>query len=145
MEARCRECGLQGTILLAAEGINGTVAGPREGIDAVWRYLTEQGLFSPLEWKESQTDRQPFYRMKVRIKKEIVTMGMPTVRIASAAGTHVAPQHWNHLIGGSDVTVLDVRNRYEVHLGQFAGAVDPGTDSFRDFPELMPSQRRNVA
>ncbi|MTH34577.1 rhodanese-related sulfurtransferase [Paracoccus limosus] len=130
-------CGqsVRGTLLLAPEGINGTIAGPRAGIDAVLTHIRALPGCADLDWKESAAETMPFGRMKVRLKREIVTMGQPDVDPTAATGRYVAPQDWNVLISADDVAVIDTRNDYEVEIGSFAGAVDPGTRSFRDFPE----------
>lgn len=126
--------GVKGTILLAQEGLNGTIAGPRAGIDAVLAHLRGLPGCADLDWKESPAETQPFGRMKVKLKAEIVTMGQPNVDPTAAVGHYVAARDWNDLIRQPDVAVIDTRNGYEVALGSFAGAVDPATRSFRDFP-----------
>ncbi|SNT68535.1 UPF0176 protein [Paracoccus seriniphilus] len=126
--------GVRGTLLLAKEGINGTIAGTREGIDAVLAHIRALPGCADLEWKESSAETMPFGRMKVRIKKEIVTMGQPDVDPKAAVGHYVEPAEWNALISAPDVAVIDTRNDYEVGIGTFEGAVDPGTKTFRDFP-----------
>ncbi len=130
----CAREGVTGTLLLAEEGINGTIAGSRRGIDAVLAHIRALPGFADLEWKESTASRQPFARMKVRLKREIVTMGQPGVDPRAGAGHYVAPADWNALIEAPDVAVIDTRNDYEVAIGTFEGAIDPGTKSFRDFP-----------
>ena len=130
----CRTEGLCGTLLLAPEGINGTIAGPRAGIDAVLAHIRAWPGFSALDWKESTAATPPFARMKVRLKAEIVTMGQPDVDPTAAVGSYVEARDWNALISAPDVAVIDTRNDYEVQIGTFQGAVDPGTTSFRDFP-----------
>ncbi|MGN7867583.1 oxygen-dependent tRNA uridine(34) hydroxylase TrhO [Paracoccus sp. 22332] len=126
--------GVKGTLLLAPEGINGTIAGTRAGVDAVLAHIRALPGCADLEWKESPTDRMPFGKMKVRLKREIVTMGQPDVDPRASVGHYVEPTDWNALISAPDVAVIDTRNDYEVEIGTFAGAVDPGTRSFRDFP-----------
>ena len=126
--------GVRGTLLLAREGINGTIAGPRAGINAVLAHIRALPGCATLEWKESTAATMPFGRMKVRLKREIVTMGQPDIDPTAAVGRYVAPQDWNALIQDPDVAVIDTRNDYEVQIGTFAGAVDPETRSFRDFP-----------
>ena len=126
--------GVRGTLLLAREGINGTIAGTREGIDAVLAHIRALPGCTDLDWKESSAETMPFGRMKVRLKREIVTMGQPDIDPTAAVGRYVAPKDWNALISAPDVAVIDTRNDYEVQIGSFAGAVDPGTKSFRDFP-----------
>ncbi|WP_375173772.1 rhodanese-related sulfurtransferase [Pseudooceanicola sp.] len=130
----CRARGVTGSLLLAQEGINGTVAGSRGGIDAVLAHIRALPGCTDLEWKESTASEQPFGRMKVRLKKEIVTMGQPNVDPKARVGHYVEPADWNDLIRSPDVAVIDTRNDYEVAIGTFEGAVDPQTESFRDFP-----------
>ncbi|WP_420860245.1 rhodanese-related sulfurtransferase [Marivivens marinus] len=130
----CEAEGVTGSLLLAREGINGTIAGSRSGIDAVLAHVRALPGCTDLEWKESTATDQPFGRMKVRLKKEIVTMGQPDVDPRAAVGHYVAPQDWNALISAPDVAVIDTRNDYEVGIGTFRGAIDPKTESFRDFP-----------
>lgn len=125
---------IKGTLLLAKEGINGTIAGPRTGIEAVLSHIRALPGCADLEWKEATADHPPFPRMKVRLKREIVTMGQPDVDPRARVGHYVEPQDWNDLIRSPDVAVIDTRNDYEVAIGTFEGAVDPETDSFRDFP-----------
>lgn len=126
--------GVRGTLLLAPEGINGTIAGTRDGIDAVLAHVRALPGCAGLAWKESTAGTMPFGKMKVRLKREIVTMGQPDVDPTAAVGRYVDPAEWNALISAPDVAVIDTRNDYEVAIGTFAGAVDPGTRSFRDFP-----------
>ncbi|KKK61390.1 hypothetical protein LCGC14_3014800, partial [marine sediment metagenome] len=132
--AACRDNGLRGSLLLAPEGINGTIAGPREGLDAVLGHIRALPGCAALDWKESTAEAMPFGRMKVRLKREIVTMGQPGLDPRGAAGRYVAPEDWNALISAPDVAVIDTRNDYEVAIGSFEGATDPGTTSFGDFP-----------
>ncbi|MCG7494114.1 rhodanese-related sulfurtransferase [Thalassobius sp. Cn5-15] len=128
------EKGVTGSLLLAREGINGTIAGSRDGIDAVLAHVRALPGCADLEWKESTAKDAPFPRMKVKLKKEIVTMGQPDVDPLAKVGHYVDPQDWNDLIRADDVAVIDTRNDYEVAIGTFEGAVDPETDTFRDFP-----------
>lgn len=130
----CASVGVKGTLLLAPEGINGTIAGSRSGIDAVLRHLRALPGCAALEWKEATSETPPFGKMKVRLKREIVTMGQPDVDPRARVGHYVAPQDWNALIRGPDVVVIDTRNDYEVAIGTFEGAEDPRTESFGDFP-----------
>lgn len=130
----CIAQGVTGTLLLAHEGINGTIAGSRAGIDAVLAHIRNLPGCADLEHKESTATDQPFARMKVRLKKEIVTMGQPDVDPRARVGHYVAPEDWNDLIRSPDVAVIDTRNDYEVAIGTFEGAVDPETATFRDFP-----------
>lgn len=133
--AVCSDNAITGTLLLAKEGINGTVAGPEAGINALLTHLRALPGCSDLEWKLSTAQDRPFARMKVRLKKEIVTMGVPDVDPRAKVGHYVQPSEWNELIQSPDVAVIDTRNDYEVAIGTFEGAVDPKTDSFREFPE----------
>ncbi|MCR9273041.1 MULTISPECIES: oxygen-dependent tRNA uridine(34) hydroxylase TrhO [Mameliella] len=130
----CRSQKITGTLLLAHEGINGTVAGPAAGIEAVLTHIRALPGCADLEWKLSTATERPFARMKVRLKKEIVTMGQPDVDPRARVGHYIDPAEWNELIRSPDVAVIDTRNDYEVAIGTFEGAVDPRTDSFRDFP-----------
>ena len=132
--ATCQAGDVMGTLLLAHEGINGTIAGPRAGIDAVLAHIRALPGFKSLEHKESTASEMPFRRLKVREKREIVTMGQPDVDPTCAVGRYVEPADWNAFISEPDVAVIDTRNAYEVAIGTFEGAIDPGTESFRDFP-----------
>jgi len=126
--------GVTGTLLLAHEGINGTIAGTRSAIDAMLAHIRALPGCADLEWKESTATDQPFPRMKVKLKKEIVTLGQPDVDPLAKVGHYVDPQDWNELILSPDVALIDTRNDYEVAIGTFEGAVDPETTSFREFP-----------
>ena len=141
IHAACVAHHIKGTILLAAEGINGTIAGLPADIHAVLHFLRTdtafERKFASLEHKESYAEEHPFYRMKVKLKKEIVTMGVPSVNPNNTVGTYVKPEDWNALISDPDVILLDTRNDYEVHIGTFKGAVDPKTTTFRQFPEYV--------
>jgi len=132
--------GVKGSLILAGEGVNGTIAGPREGVDRVLAHLRLWPGFAALVHKESPADSMPFQRAKVRIKAEIVTMGVPGVSPLAGAGHYVEAQDWNALVTASDVAVIDTRNAYEVAVGTFRGAVDPGTEQFRDFPAWWQTQ-----
>ncbi|MCV6823011.1 MULTISPECIES: rhodanese-related sulfurtransferase [Halocynthiibacter] len=134
IKALCKEEGINGSLLIAAEGINGTVAGPRKGIDRLLAHLRALPGCSDLEHKESAASEMPFGRMKVRLKKEIVTMGQPDVDPRAKVGHYVAPEDWNDLIQQEDVVVIDTRNDYEVAIGTFEGAIDPETKTFGEFP-----------
>ncbi|MBL0318490.1 MAG: rhodanese-related sulfurtransferase [Alphaproteobacteria bacterium] len=125
---------LKGTILIASEGVNATVSGSREGIDALLAHLRADERFSTLIHKESVLDYQPFERMKVRLKKEIVGMGVAGVNSAAVTGHHVPPQEWDALITQPGMLLVDTRNDYEVEMGSFEGAINPHTNSFREFP-----------
>jgi len=139
----CEVNGVKGTLLLAAEGINGTIAGPDEGVRAVLATLRQDPRLAALEHKEAWAEAMPFHRMKVRLKKEIVTMGVPDVHPALKAGQYVKPQEWNALLAEPGVVVVDTRNDYEVLIGTFEGAVNPATKAFSDLPawverEMVP-------
>ncbi len=128
---------IRGTLLLAKEGINGTVAGERESMNNLLTWLKAIPQFSDLSYKESFTDELPFKRCKVKLKKEIVTMGVEGIDPNQVVGTYVKPQDWNALISDPDVTLVDTRNDYEVQIGTFKNAINPVTDSFREFPEYV--------
>ena len=130
----CNDQGVKGSLLLAREGINGTIAGPRAGIDAVLAHIKALPGCARLEWKESQAAEMPFRKMKVRLKKEIVTMGQPDVDPTASVGRYVQPEDWNELITAPDVAVIDTRNDYEIAIGTFEGAEDPQTKTFGEFP-----------
>ncbi|MDT8759959.1 rhodanese-related sulfurtransferase [Sphingomonas psychrotolerans] len=136
----CDAEGIKGTLLLAPEGINGTIAGSDAAIEAVLAHIRALPGCAGLDVKYSRAATVPFHRMKVRIKREIVTMGEPDVD-PTDAGEYVAPQDWNALIDRPDTIVIDTRNDYEVAIGSFAGAIDPKTRSFRDFPEWVRAHR----
>lgn len=140
----CEKSGVKGTLLLASEGINGTIAGSDASIQAVLDHIRALPGCSGIEVKESRAPTMPFYRMKVRIKKEIVTMGQPDLDPVGDVGTYVAPHDWNALIDDPDVIVIDTRNDYEVGIGTFAGAIDPETPSFRDFPDWFRAKRTEL-
>jgi UPF0176 protein len=146
----CRDAGVKGTLLLAREGINGTIAGSRAGIDQVLTYLRADPRLSKLEHKESFDEEMPFYRMKVKLKREIVTMGVDGIDPNQCVGTYVEPRQWNTLVNDPEVLLIDTRNDYECSIGSFKGAVDPRTTSFREFPDyvrthLDPAKHRKVA
>ena len=132
--AMCEAHGIKGTLLLAAEGINGTIAGLPDDVHAVLSYLRSDIRLATLEHKESWASAMPFYRMKVRLKKEIATLGVPDVHPALMAGQYVKPDDWNELIVQPGVVLVDTRNGYEVSIGTFAGAVNPATTSFSELP-----------
>ena len=146
----CVRQGLYGTLLLAEEGINGTVAGTRGGIDALISFLRADQRFADLEHKESYADEMPFTRMKVKLKREIVTLGVRGINPNEKVGTYVAPEDWNALISDPDVVLIDTRNGYEVDIGTFRGAIDPKTTTFREFPayvsnNLNPARHKKIA
>ena len=146
----CQQRAIKGTLLLAAEGINGTVAGSREAIDELLEYLHSDSRLAGMSHKESFDDEMPFYRMKVKLKREIVTMGVEGIDPNHIVGTYVEPNDWNELISDPDVTVVDTRNYYEYAIGTFKGALDPETTTFREFPRyveqhLDPQKNKKVA
>jgi len=150
LQAFCDKRQIKGSLLLADEGINGTVAGSRQAIDDLLSYLNDDGRFQGLEYKESFASEPPFYRMKVKLKKEIVTLGIEGVNPNVCVGTYINPQDWNAIISDPEVLVLDTRNDYEYEIGTFKGAIDPKTDTFREFPDYVakncsPQEHKKVA
>lgn len=146
----CRAADVRGTLLLAQEGINGTIAGSREGIDSVLAHLKEDSRLADLEHKESLHVERPFLRMKVKLKREIVTMGVAGVDPNQRVGTYVDAAEWNRFVNDPEVTLVDTRNDYECAIGSFSGAIDPALQSFREFPawvetHLDPTVNRKVA
>ncbi len=142
--------GVKGTLLLASEGINGTIAGPRGRIDQILAWLENDAGLGPIERKESLTDAPPFRRAKVKLKKEIVTMGVEGIDPNTMAGIPVEPEDWNALLDDPELLLVDTRNHYECEVGTFEQAINPQTATFRDFPEfarhhLDPTQHRKVA
>jgi UPF0176 protein len=142
LEALCVEQNIKGIVLLASEGVNGTVAGTRQAIDVLKALLTS--LFDRLEYKESSANSMPFNRLKVRLKKEIVTLSVD-VNPAEVTGTHVEPDEWNRLIADPEVLVIDVRNDYEVQIGSFMNANNPQTASFTEFPDFVKTIDKSKA
>lgn len=140
--ACCEAHQVKGTLLLAEEGINGTIAGSPAGVHAVLSYLRQDSRFADMVHKESYSAKLPFYRMKVRLKREIVTLGVPGVNPGKMAGQYVKPEHWNALISDPDVVLVDTRNDYEVSVGTFKGALNPGTKSFSELPEWVRQEQR---
>lgn len=135
--ACCEANDVRGIILLAREGLNSTIAGSHEGVMAVLDFLRSDPRLADLTWKESFATTQPFRKMRVRLKEEIVTMGVPGVDPTQAVGTYVPPQEWNALISDPDVIVIDARNDYEVAIGSFDGALDPDITSFKHLPDWL--------
>ena len=136
----CKRNGIKGTLLIAAEGINGTVAGSRSAIDALKERLVSGywGVsFDAMSLKESYSEKTPFLRMKVKLKKEIVTLGQPEADPSAQVGVYVSGRDWNALISDPATLVIDTRNDYEYQVGTFKGAINPNTQSFRDFPEFV--------
>ncbi len=145
-----QENGVRGTLLLAREGINGTVAGSRASIDALLNWLQSDPRLTDIVYKESVDDSNPFHRTKVKLKKEIVTMGVEGIDPKRVVGTYVKPKEWNALISDPEVILVDTRNDYEVQVGTFKDAINPATDTFREFPQyvkdnLDPEKNRKVA
>jgi len=146
----CLAAEIKGTLLLAQEGINGTIAGSRKGVDTVLTYLRSDPRLAGLQHKESYDEHMPFYRMKVKLKKEIVTMGVTGIDPNDVVGTYVKPRDWNALVNDPEVVLIDTRNDYEVGIGTFSGAVDPRTTTFREFPAYVrenydPAKHKKVA
>ena len=139
--AQCNALGIKGTLLLAQEGINGTISGRPDDIRALLAWLRSDPRLADLEHKESWASEMPFYRMKVRLKKEIVTLGVPGVDPTKMAGKYVKPQDWNALISDPDVVVIDTRNDYEVGIGTFKGAVNPATKTFTELPQWVAEHK----
>ena len=137
IEAACVENGVRGTILLAEEGINATIAGPPAGVHRVIDGLKHDPRMAELTWQESTTRSQPFRKMRVREKKEIVTLRVPGLEPGRSSGTYVEPEDWNELISDPEVIVIDTRNDYEVAIGSFEGAVNPGVDSFSELTDWL--------
>jgi len=145
-----KEHDVKGTLLLAREGINGTVAGTKESVEALLTWLKKDPRFENLAHKESFDTEIPFYRTKVKLKKEIVTMGVEGIDPNLVVGTYVKPTEWNDLISDPDVLVVDTRNDYEVGIGTFKNALNPNTETFRDFPQyvknnLDPKKHKKIA
>ena len=137
IESCCDSNDVKGIILLANEGINSTIAGPREGVMAVLDFLREDPRLADLQWKESSAGKQPFRKLRVRLKKEIVTMGVPDVDPTQLAGTYVTAEDWNDLISDPEVIVIDTRNDYEVEIGSFERAINPDLQSFGQLPQWL--------
>ena len=133
----CEKNNIMGTILIANEGINGTISGKNNEINQTISLLKSDKRFANIEIKYSSTDKQPFHRMKVRLKKEIVTIGLPEINPNEKVGTYVKPDDWNDLISDPNVVVIDTRNKYETKIGSFQNALDPETSSFREFPDWV--------
>jgi UPF0176 protein len=144
LQRACREHGVVGTLLLAPEGINGTIAGSPDGISGVLNYIRSFSGCADLDVKLSDAFTWPFHRLKVRVKREIVTMGQPGIDPLVDAGTYVEPQRWNALISDPNTIVIDTRNAYEVAVGSFDGAINPHMTSFRDFPEWFRTARESL-
>ncbi len=141
----CGDLGIKGTLLLAHEGINGTVAGSKDAIAKLVAFLEAIVEISGMEIKYSHALVMPFNRMKVRLKKEIVTMGEAEIDPLLTVGTYVAPKDWNALISDPDTVVIDTRNDYETRVGTFQGAVDPNTKEFNEFPQWLRDHKDELA
>lgn len=146
----CQNYGIEGTILLAQEGINATVSGEKESIDRFLEFLKQDERLADIQPKVSYTNKSPFHRMKVKIKPEIITMGVDNVQPAITTGKHIDPETWNEIISDPEVLVIDTRNQYEYKVGTFHNAISPETDSFREFPEFVeenldPNKHKKVA
>jgi UPF0176 protein len=141
----CCRIGIKGTLILASEGINGTVAGKPEAIDELVAYLKSISELDGMELKFSHALEMPFHRMKVKLKREIVTMGVADTDPLKIAGTYVDPQDWNVLIADPDTVLIDTRNDYEVKVGGFQNAIDPETKAFTEFPEWLLSHKEELA
>jgi UPF0176 protein len=146
----CEQHRIKGTLLLAAEGINGTIAGSRAGIDGVLAWLRADPRLAELEYKESSAAEPPFLRMKVKLRKEIVTMGVPDIDPRFSVGHYVKPEQWNALLADPEVVLIDTRNHYESAIGTFQHAITPRTASFREFPDyvarsLDPAKHKKIA
>lgn len=141
---------IRGTLLLAQEGINGTVAGSEQAIQALYVWLAQYPALNPIQHKESYCSKMPFNRTKVKLKKEIVTLGVEGVDPLQVVGTYVKPKEWNRLISSEEVMVIDTRNDYEIQIGTFKNAINPNTTTFREFPEyvsknLDPKKHKKIA
>ncbi|MGB1021770.1 MAG: rhodanese-related sulfurtransferase, partial [Synechococcus sp.] len=147
LPTQARQGAVLGSVLVAKEGVNGTISGPEQGVEGLLEHLQQQlklgeQHFERLEVKRSWAERSVFRRFKARRKKEIVTMGVTGVDPRANVGTYVDPEHWNALVDDPDTLVIDTRNHYETAIGSFDGAIDPGTDSFRDFPHWAETKLR---
>ena len=133
----CRENNVKGIVLIANEGINSTISGTRDGVLNVLRFLQEDPRFAELAWKESSANKQPFRKLRVRLKKEIVTMGVQGIDPAQLVGSYVKPEDWNELISDPNVIVIDTRNDYEVEIGSFKNSINPNISSFGELPKWI--------
>ena len=147
---KMRSLDVKGTLLLAAEGINGTISGTRENINEILDYLKSDRSLSDLKHKQSYSNEHPFYRAKVKLKKEIVTLGIKGIDPLKHAGTYLPPDKWNELLNDPEIVLIDTRNDYEVKIGSFKGAINPGIKSFRELPgwvnkNLDPAKHKKIA
>ncbi|MBA3675783.1 MAG: rhodanese-related sulfurtransferase [Sphingosinicella sp.] len=145
LQSACGRLGIRGTLILAPEGINGTIAGSHDAVEAIIGLIRSLPGCKLMAVKDSHTAEKPFHRMKVKIKPEIVTMGEPDISPLNGVGQYVPPEEWNALILDPEVVVIDTRNDYEVEIGSFRNAIDPGTKSFRDFPSWFRDRRSSLA
>ena len=150
MHARLMELDIRGTLLLANEGINGTISGTNENILLFLQWLQQDSRLSDIDYKLSYHDKQPFNRIKVKLKKEIVTMGVEGIDPNRVVGTYVAPDQWNDIISDPETILIDTRNEYEYGIGTFKNAINPHTETFREFPDyvkqnLDPEKHKKVA
>ncbi len=146
----CQSQNVRGTVLLAAEGINGTIAGTRHGIDTVLTHIQSDPRLVDIDIKAAFSAEPPFEKLKIRLKKEIVTIGLPEINPAQQVGTYVSPKDWNKIVADPEVTIIDTRNDYEVGMGTFRGAQNPQTEVFNEFPNyikenLDPKKNKKVA
>ena len=142
--AFCKGQGLKGTILLAKEGVNSTISGSREAIDNLYAYLTNEIGIKNLVYKESLHEVQPFQKMKINLRKEIVALGVEDLNVEKLKGEYIQPKDWDTFINQEDVMVIDTRNKYETLLGSFEKAIDPHTDNFRQFPQWVKDNLSSV-
>ena len=150
LDSLCEKQGLKGTLLLAQEGINGTVAGSAQATEALLGFFKNDERLSDISYKQSYADKVPFFRMKVRLKKEIVTIGLSDVDPRRQVGQYVKPKDWNNLISNPEVLLIDTRNDYEYEVGTFEGAINPNTNNFREFPGYIqknfdPDKHKKIA
>jgi UPF0176 protein len=150
LEELCESNALKGTVILAPEGINGAIAGTRSGIAAFKHFWQKDQRFANLEYKHSIALKQPFQRLKIKLKPEIITLGIPELDPTQQVGTHISAKQWNQLLQDPELILIDTRNQYEIEIGSFVGAINPEIDSFREFPDyveqhLDPNQHSKIA
>jgi len=141
--AKMHEINIKGTIILASEGINGSFGGKREDMDRLYEFIRQDERFADLNFKETFDNENPFEKAKVKLRKEIVTMGIQNVDPLKTVGTYLEPEQWNELIQDPEVVIIDTRNDYEFELGTFKNAINPNTENFRDFPEYVEKELSN--
>ncbi len=142
LSEECSANNIRGTILLANEGINGTISGSNDAINKIIRYIRKLPNCNDITFKKSFASSLPFKRLKVRLKREIVTMGQPNVNPSAGTGHYVHPSDWDDFISDRDVVLIDTRNDYEVSIGTFKGAINPETRSFREFPQWWENNKK---